>query len=93
MRQRSGVGIIQRKVALSAKWPNWDSWSRCCWWRLDVKVGKGGNDVKYDMHTPNMMISKRYCSLPETNSKLAPENGCLEYSFSFGIRPIVRGYG
>ncbi len=30
-------------------------------------------------------------TLPETNSKFAPENEWLEYSFSFGARPIFRG--
>ena len=32
-----------------------------------------------------------YDTLPETNSKLAPENGCLEDEFPLGAQPIFRG--
>ncbi len=37
-------------------------------------------------------LVKHGYTLPETNSKFAPENGWLEYQFPFGFRPIFRCY-
>ena len=46
--------------------------------------------VNIEISEQNHRLTGRASTLPETT--IAPKNQCLEDSFPFGFRPILRGY-